>query len=472
MRQKLFNKFFLATAVIVLLSLTVMMMILTFTYNHYFANTKNETMRETCDQIADYVVQTKGIDDVKSIYFIVSGFSKVSDIDAYVTDKQGNIVVCGCDAFGPDNACDHSGNRLDISDILTEDAQDKTMLSTLDFYKEPHYISYTEIVYKDKTQGYVVAAAPIEVIKELMTQVSRLYLFSAIIPIAIMFVALYIMTYRMTRPLKMMSTAARAMAKGDFSKRIPVTDDDEIGELAVAFNQMTNSLAQLEGMRKSFVADVSHELKTPMTTIGGFIDGIIDGTIEPEKQSYYLKIVSDEVKRLSRLLETMLSISKLESGEFVLKMEKFDFRELLIGIVIAQEQRIEKANLEINGLESITSVTVNADKDLIHQVVYNLVDNAIKFNIDGGRIDFAVKVDAKRMSFSITNTGKGIPVNDLPYVFERFFKVDKSRSANKNSTGLGLYIVKNILKNHGGTIKVASKENEYTTFEVQLPLSK
>lgn len=113
------------------------------------------------------------------------------------------------------------------------------------------------------------------------------------------------MTYRLTKPLKQMSEAARAMAKGDFSKRIPVTSDDEIGELAVSFNQMTNSLVQLEGMRKSFVANVSHELKTPMTTIGGFIDGILDGTIEPDKQKYYLQIVSDEVKRLSRLVQSI-----------------------------------------------------------------------------------------------------------------------------------------------------------------------
>ena len=146
---------------------------------------------------------------------------------------------------------------------------------------------------------------------------------------------------------------ASMAAKGDFSKRIPVTSDDEIGELAVSFNQMTNSLVQLEGMRKSFVANVSHELKTPMTTIGGFIDGILDGTIEPEKQSYYLQIVSDEVRRLSRLVQSMLSMAKLESGEFVLKPELFDFRELLCTIVISQEQRIEAEKIEITGLDGI-----------------------------------------------------------------------------------------------------------------------
>ena len=285
-----------------------------------------------------------------------------------------------------------------------------------------------------------------------------------------MFFAIYTMTYRMTKPLKLMSEASKAMAKGDFSKRIPVTSDDEIGELAVSFNQMTNSLVQLEGMRKSFVANVSHELKTPMTTIGGFIDGILDGTIEPEKQRYYLTIVSDEVKRLSRLVQSMLSMAKLESGEFILKPELFDFRELLCTIVISQEQRIEAQGLNITGLDEIPSVSVSADRDLIHQVIYNLVDNAIKFTNESGTINFSLKTDSKKLVFTITNTGKGIPEKELPYVFERFYKVDKSRSANKNSTGLGLYIVKTILKAHGGGITVISQENSFTSFSITLPV--
>ena len=233
---------------------------------------------------------------------------------------------------------------------------------------------------------------------------------------------------------------------------------------------MTNSLVQLEGMRKSFVANVSHELKTPMTTIGGFIDGIHDGTIEPEKQRYYLNIVSDEVKRLSRLVQSMLSMAKLESGEFVLKPELFDFRELLCTIVISQEQRIESQRLNITGLDEIQSISVKADRDLIHQVIYNLVDNAIKFTDESGTIDFKLKNDNKKLIFTITNTGKGIPENELPYVFDRFYKVDKSRSAVKNSTGLGLYIVKTILKAHGGSITVSSRENSFTSFSVTLPL--
>ena len=206
-----------------------------------------------------------------------------------------------------------------------------------------------------------------------------------------------------------------------------------------------------------------------MTTIGGFIDGIIDGTIDEEKQSYYLGIVSEEIKRLSRLVQSMLSMAKLESGEYVLKREIFDFRELLFTIVISQEQRIENKKINIIGLDTLDSVSVNADKDLLHQVIYNLVDNAIKFTPEEGEITFSLDVVGKRISFKVINTGKGIPENELRYVFERFYKVDKSRSANKNSTGLGLYIARNIVSAHGGKITVSSKENATTTFTVDLP---
>lgn len=209
-----------------------------------------------------------------------------------------------------------------------------------------------------------------------------------------------------------------------------------------------------------------------MTTIGGFIDGIIDGTIPHNKQQYYLEIVHNEIKRLSRMVETMLSISRLESKESQLKLENFDFKEQVLGVVISQEQRIEQKGIDILGLDTLPDVTINADKDLIYRVVYNLVDNAIKFTDDGGNIKFNIKCDSKSLTFRIENTGKGIPQSELPYVFERFYKVDKSRSANKESTGLGLYIVKTIIKKHGGVISVSSVENRFTAFEFTLPLNK
>ncbi len=474
MRQRLFNKYFLATTVIVLISLTVMFTILTFVYSKYLSDMKYETLSKTCNSVSDFV---NGSDenyiDEKQVYYLVSNLANTSDIDIFITDKSGVIKVCSCETFANGGNCDHSGTKLGSEFIGDVQKGDVRQISDIGIYKNSHYVTAVAIRSQEgEIRGCVVSCAGLTNIKALMKKLARLYLLSAIIPIVLMFFALYFMTYRMTRPLKLMSVAAKAMAKGDFSRRIPVTSDDEIGELAVSFNQMTNSIARLEEMRKSFVANVSHELKTPMTTISGFIDGIIDGTISEDKQKYYLQIVSDEVRRLSRMVESMLSVSKLESGEFVLKNERFDFSQLLFNVVISQEQRIEELGLEINGLDEIGSVTLTADKDLIHRVIYNLVDNAIKFNRKDGKIDFALKFDSKKMTFIISNTSKGIPQSQLPFVFERFYKVDKSRSNNKNSTGLGLYIVKTIVKTHGGTITVTSKENEFTRFEVTLPLVK
>ncbi len=476
MRLKLFKKFFLMTSFIILLSLTGMMVILTIVVNNYLAKNNYKTLGKICSTVADFtesaVEHADSIDLSQNLYYITNTFADVNDYNVFIVDNEGIIRSCSCDDWGIDGFCEHSQKKISPNLIKRIKKEERYELNDLGMYKNPHYIGTATIEKNGEVIGFVIATAPLSAIRELITQISKLYVMSAVVPIIIMFFAIYAMTYRLTKPLKQMSLAAKAMARGDFSKRIPVTSDDEIGELAVSFNQMTNSLVQLEGMRRSFVANVSHELKTPMTTIGGFIDGIIDGTIEPERQSYYLGIASAEVKRLSRLVQSMLELAKLESGEFVLKHEDFDFRELLLNVVISQEQRIEQSRINIAGLDTVPNIMLNADRDLIYQVVYNLVDNAVKFTDENGIITFDVRAENKRLVFSVKNTGKGIPLDSLHLVFERFYKVDKSRSANKNSTGLGLYLVKTIVQSHGGSVTVSSRENEFTVFEVTLPLSK
>lgn len=471
MKLKLFKKYFFTTAIIIVFSLTAMLMILSFVLNNYIAKNKRDTLLIACNEISEHISQMGQEEqkDTMQFFNILTTVSEVADADVFIADESGEVLVCGCDEWSENKECSHSSGKVSAKED-SYPKTDGTWLGTLGIFEKPHYIASSPLKFSDGSSlGTVYATASISVVKGLLSTISQLYLFSAIFPIIIMFFAIYAMTYRLTKPLKLMSEASKAMAKGDFSKRIPVTSDDEIGELAVSFNMMTNSLSQLEGMRKSFVANVSHELKTPMTTIGGFIDGILDGTIDAEKQPYYLGIVSDEVKRLSRLVQSMLSMARMESGEFALKPELFDLREMLCSIVISQEQRIEKLKIDIVGLDELQGISINADKDLIHQAVYNLVDNAVKFTEEQGRITFTLKTENKQVVFTVTNTGKGIPQKDLPFVFERFYKVDKSRSASKNSTGLGLYIVKTIITAHGGTITVSSKENEFTSFKVTLP---
>lgn len=477
MRQKLFKKQFGAMALVIFLSLSFILIILTFMYNNHLAEEKNKLLQKSCVSVVDFVEYNVARQEISydeyAVYYIMSNISNVADINVFMIDSNGIIVLCACEEWGQNSECEHTGTQIDVKAIDSIINSDKHTLSTLGIYKGSHYIAAKQIKNDNNDNlGYVVATDSIDDVQGLMKKIAYIYIISAIIPLVLMFVALSLMTYRLTRPLRLMSDAARAMSRGDFSRRVPVTSDDEIGQLAVSFNQMTNSLARLEEVRKSFIANVSHELKTPMTTIGGFIDGIIDGTIPQDKQNYYLGIVHDEIKRLSRMVESMLSVSRLESKETELQLEPFDFKELVLGIVISQEQRIVKKSIDIVGLDTLPDITVNADKDLIYRVVYNLVDNAVKFTNDGGKIEFKIKSDLNNLVFKIQNTGKGIPQSELPYVFDRFYKVDKSRSTNKESTGLGLYIVKTIIKNHGGAISVSSVEDKFTAFEFNLPIGR
>ncbi len=473
MRLKLFKKYFFTTFIIILVSFGALMVILSVVLNSNIAKDRQVTLSKTCKGICDYIettVENNGNISRLELYEVLNSFSGVTSADVILTDSKGNVLMCGCEHNEGNETCLHVGKKLSKEYMTDWYKEDSFRLDSLGLYKEIRYITAEPIVTAEgEHYGTVFATSPVVGVHKLLSTVTKIFLLSSIIPLIIMLISLYVMTYKLTKPLKLMSEASRAMAKGDFSKRIPVMSDDEIGELSVAFNMMTNSLARLEGMRKSFVANVSHELKTPMTTIGGFIDGILDGTIEKEKQSYYLEIVSGEVKRLSRLVQSMLSMARLESGEFALKHQIFDLGELLCSIVVSQEQRIEQKRLNISGLDTMENISVNADRDLLHQAIYNLVDNAIKFTDEGGKISFDLHRENGATALNVINTGKGIPQKEMPFIFERFYKVDKSRSASKNSTGLGLYIVKTIVLAHGGSVNVASQENEYTAFKVILP---
>jgi signal transduction histidine kinase len=206
-----------------------------------------------------------------------------------------------------------------------------------------------------------------------------------------------------------------------------------------------------------------------MTTIGGFINGILDGTIPAEKQPYYLNIVSSEIDRLSRMVTMMLNISKIETGNVDMNIEAFDISPKLVTTFLGFEQLISKKNIEVAGLEDLEVTTVHGDSAMIDQVIYNLVDNAVKFTEKDGKITINTASDKKYSYFAITNSGKGIPEKDINKVFDRFYKVDQSRSTDVKSTGLGLYLIKTIVSLHNGTVTVESQPDNYTRFTVKLP---
>ncbi len=470
--MKLFKKFFFTTSAIILVSLTVTIGILSFAVANYFSREKFDSLSKNCDSVSRIVLaDINSINFNRNIYNIISIQNEISDMDIFVCNNKGEIVVCGCRNFQTEMRCIHSKKTISM-DVLAKINQNKYRLvdKLNGIYLDDHYVTAKKVVANDDTvYGYVFATASTSSLKSLLKSLFNIYLISAFVPIILMFLAVFTISYNQTKPLKLMSIAAKSMAQGDFSKRVPVVSDDEIGELSLAFNNMTDSLSKMEGMRRSFIGNVSHELRTPMTTIAGFIDGIIDGTIPKDKQDEYLKIVSEEVKRLSRIVETMLNISRLESGTLTLNKTNFDVSASLINVVLSRENIIEKYNLQINGLDTLQKTEICADFDLIYQVLYNLVDNAVKFTNEGGTIEFATNNNANSVEIVIKNSGEGIEKEQIDLIFDRFYKIDKSRSNNKNSSGLGLFIVKTIISLHGGKITVQSTPGEFTTFKILLP---
>ncbi|MDE7389842.1 MAG: HAMP domain-containing histidine kinase, partial [Lachnospiraceae bacterium] len=300
----------------------------------------------------------------------------------------------------------------------------------------------------------------------------KIFCSAAIVTFALVFCFVGLFSYRLTKPLQQMSRAAKAFGNGDFSKRVRVDGNDEIAELAKAFNNMADSLSVSEGMRRTFIANVSHELKTPMTTIAGFIDGILDGTIPRERERHYLNIVTVEVKRLSRLVTSMLALSRIDSGELKMVRQSFDVSATVLNTFLTFEQKIEQRSITVTGFDESEPLFVEGDPDMIHQVVYNLVENATKFTNEGGSINVSVVNEGNRAVVAIRNTGPGISSEQIGFVFDRFYKTDKSRSHDKNGMGLGLYLVKTIVQLHGGEITAESVEGEYTTFTFWLPKRK
>lgn len=282
------------------------------------------------------------------------------------------------------------------------------------------------------------------------------------------FVAVYFISEKIVSPIRQMSVATKRFSAGEFDTKIPVEGFDEIAELATAFNSMADSLANLEYMRSSFLANVAHDLRTPMTSISGFIDGILSGAIPQEQQSYYLGVIGQEIRRLSRLVSNLLDISRMEAGNRKFEKTPFDICETARIILLTFEAKIDakKLNVEFDAPED--RLYVYSDKDAVYQVLYNLCDNAVKFSRDGGLYRITIKEAGDKVSVSVFDEGIGVSKEDLPNVFDRFYKSDKSRGLDRTGVGLGLYIVKTIMDNLGEQITVDSVQGEYCNFTLTL----
>ena len=477
MQKSLFTKYLRITSLIILVSFLCLGLVMIFVVSQYWQTEKRDLLSRNARSVAELAESTAFFDgtqynlDGNRLQTFMTVFAESSDSEIFLTDRGGNrLVSSSVDSESP------------AQDAVVASAYMQPALSggyiglgTLGgIYQEAHYvvgvpISVEGLAGRDIVIGAVFAASNARLMDGYRRNIVKMFLFAGLVTFLVSFAVVWAFSYRMARPLREMAHAARGFGSGNFSVRVNASTDDEIGQLALAFNNMASSLATSENVRRNFIANVSHELKTPMTTISGFIDGILDGTIPQEKQSHYLKIVSQEVKRLSRLVRTMLDLSRIDNGELKLRPGRFDISHTVVEALLSFEKSIDDKQLEIQGLEDMDSLFVDGDPDMIHQVVYNLTENAVKFTNPGGYIRFRVEDLPDRVQVTIRNSGQGIPADEVPLVFDRFYKTDKSRSQDKTGMGLGLYIVKTIIKLHNGEITVSSVENEYCQFQFWLP---
>ncbi len=472
MFKSVFSKYFTLMACLLGVAMLVLGCVQLFFFNNYWIDEKRTQLCENASHISQHTAGNivKGdkansfrIRDVRSVSVTVNMVAKAIDADVMIVNTAGELLIGSDDIYGRVSSVPMT--------LLDEVGWDYFTVGDMNGrFSSQQYIAATPIMAQtDVCVGYAIVAASADNLFEYTKDTLYTYLMSALSVMFVFTIIIYIVTYRMVKPLREMAAATKAFAEGDFSYRIKVKGRDEIAVLTTALNSMADSLATTESMSRSFVANISHELKTPMTTISGFVDGILDGTIPPDRQEHYLRIVSDEVRRLSRLVKAMLELSRIDNGSVALKPVTFDLTDTALSALLSFEQRIDEKHIEIDGISECERVLVNADRDLIGQVVYNLLDNAVKFVDVGGTITVRVFRADGRVYCTIKNSGAGLSAEEMPRVFERFYKTDRSRGLDKTGVGLGLYIVKSVINLHNGEITVRSVEGDYCEFVFWLP---
>ena len=399
--------------------------------------------------------------------------AKVSGSDVVICDETGEIILCSDSPTG----CVHQGYRLSqeyLQRIVRNGISHDT--STLKhLYEDVRYISAVPVYAENSSKliAVVIISQPTSNTAETLQKITLVFLGCVLLLCFAGIVLLTAASHRQNGSLRHMAKTARAFGHGELDARVQLVGDytPDIEDLALAFNNMASSLQKSEYARQEFVANVSHELKTPMTTIGGYIDGLLDGTIPPEKQQHYMRIVSEETKRLSRLVRSMLDIAQLqtEGGIPDNKKTRFDMEDCASQMLITYEQKItsKSINVEVDWPEY--PVYTVANRDYISQVIYNLLDNAVKFCPEGGNLGLTLREGDNKLFVSISNDGPTIPPEELSLLFDRFHKIDKSRTEKRDGWGLGLYIVKTIVGLHGEDISVTSIDGK-TEFTFTLPL--
>ncbi|MDB1948559.1 HAMP domain-containing sensor histidine kinase [Clostridium tertium] len=405
-----------------------------------------------------------GYEDLKSTMKIIKASV---DMDSIILDNQGYVYAISDERFE-----DLMYNKIDMNDSDLNRLKSGKMIEKSFFDKNnKRFKTYTTPLFNGESFNGIIIVFENSESTDFSKKLYSVIWISVLGAVVLSSVVAYYFSQKiLISPLSEINNAAKKLAKGEVEKRVYIDSDDEIGELANSFNIMAESLEKVDNVRREFISNVSHELRSPITSIKGFITGIVDGVIPKDKENYYLNIVNDEVSRLSRLVNDLLDISTMESGKFKLKVAKLDINEIITLCTLNLEGKINEKKIRVEVIFNDSYEYCIGDRDRIIQVVTNLLENAIKYGDEGGRIQVETYAKGDFVYVSIFNSGPNIPKEDINKIWERFYKMDKART-NKISTGLGLSIVRLILSQHNQDIWVNNIEGKGVKFTFTLKRS-
>ena len=459
-RGKIFNQLIRTYAVILFVTMVILSAMLYQLMQSYFYNETEHTLLDRSREINmilnDY--ENKVINGDVLVYELQS-IDRSTNTRIWIVNNRGVVFT----ETGP------IGQRFGGIKLTEDEVRNvldgQTVVKRGYFggrFKTPMLTVGVPVTTEEGISGAIFMHSPIRSINQTMIGTFRLVLLSAIISVVMAAVLIYFASRRISIPLVQMGQAATNISSGNFDIQLDESRDDEIGELAHAFNLMVKDLSDLENMRSRFVANVSHELRSPLTSIRGYITGILDGTIAEDDREKYLNVALQESKRLTSLINDLLSMTQLQSGQMTLNKEEFDINEVIRITVIKLEYRLNEKGIDFIPEFDSDILNVYADKAAIERVLYNLMDNAIKYSRHKGSIWVKTFEGKGKAYISVRDNGSIINEEDLPNIFERFYKSDKART--ETSSGLGLSIVKSIIDQHGEKINVRSSEGEGTEF--------
>ncbi len=472
--KSIYLRNFAATALLVTLCFLVISAAFLGIGRSYLISGYEEKMENCAEEVSHLASAVSRSEDLSSwtlgVNLSMLGSSTGNHI--FITDPQGLIVCCSDRARN----CEHLGQRIDEGTLRAAERMGSLRMKGAlgGLYENDRQILARPITAQDGSMlGFVFVSSELDNMLGPWAGYLSIIAFVALLVFVLALLMSLVYSKRMARPLDEMADAARKFARGDFSVRVRQSEDptDEIGALVESFNKMADSMESAEERRSEFIANISHELRTPMTTIAGFADGILDGTIPREEEEKYLRSIRDETQRLSRLTRSMLGAAQVRSqaGDPA-RRQPFDLTELICQTMLSFEDRATKKKLDVDPQLPDDPIMVLADKDAITQVIYNLIDNAVKFADEGSCIVIRLYKENGKAFVSIKDHGETIPPEDLPFIFDRFHKSDRSRSLDKDGVGLGLYLVKSIINSHDEDIAVKS-EDGVTEFVFTLSLA-